>query len=276
MTTTAACAVPFLVAALCATGDLVAHAPAPRPLPDVARPDVVRPEDLSVRWIPYVTRFGLGAYEPVAIRQIEVQKGDTFPSIATKRLGDASRAADIAALNPDVDPTKLKIGAWLWLPLATAPAKSATVYAAFVRDFRGSLEPMREGGKHCDALQSATDVVLAPIDQLAAIQQQKKLPEDAAKAGIVVAPMGAIGARVPKASPARRLEQAWELVTKDGASTMQLVREQFFDVDGKPMDRATAQKPAPQPKQGAAWLLAGMTLGGGLLMRRRRRDGAPA
>ncbi len=45
-----------------------------------------------------------------------VRKGDTLSSIAKMHLGSSKRHGEIAALNPSLDPDRLKIGQSLWLP----------------------------------------------------------------------------------------------------------------------------------------------------------------
>jgi LysM repeat protein len=45
-----------------------------------------------------------------------VRKGDTLSAIARRELGAASRAKEIQALNPGLDPAKLKVGQSIQLP----------------------------------------------------------------------------------------------------------------------------------------------------------------
>lgn len=45
-----------------------------------------------------------------------IKKGDTFIKIAREVYGDPSRMKDIAAANPGVEPTKLKVGQTIILP----------------------------------------------------------------------------------------------------------------------------------------------------------------
>jgi LysM repeat protein len=45
-----------------------------------------------------------------------VAKGDTFGSIALRQLGSSKRVNEIADLNPDLDPTRLKVGKTIRLP----------------------------------------------------------------------------------------------------------------------------------------------------------------
>jgi len=60
--------------------------------------------------------------------QYTIQKGDTFEKLARKHLGAAGRVHDLTALNPKVDPRRLKIGARIWLPPRDANAPNRFVY----------------------------------------------------------------------------------------------------------------------------------------------------
>ena len=53
---------------------------------------------------------------PAAGGTYTIKKGDTFIRIAREVYGDASRMKDIAAANPGMDPTKLKVGQTINLP----------------------------------------------------------------------------------------------------------------------------------------------------------------
>jgi nucleoid-associated protein YgaU len=58
-------------------------------------------------------------------RTYEVRSGDSLTKIAASQLGDGDRWGEIAALNPSIDASRLKVGARLRLPAGSAPAKSA-------------------------------------------------------------------------------------------------------------------------------------------------------
>jgi nucleoid-associated protein YgaU len=45
-----------------------------------------------------------------------VRRGDTLWSIAQRTYGDGKRWRDIAAANPGIEPTRLKVGQTLVLP----------------------------------------------------------------------------------------------------------------------------------------------------------------
>ncbi|MBI5850266.1 MAG: LysM peptidoglycan-binding domain-containing protein [Planctomycetes bacterium] len=79
----------------------------------IAVPDIV-PEGSKL--IRAEVRFELGMLARVACVAHVVAEGETLRSIATARLGSAARHAEIAALQPSVDPERLTIGQNLWLP----------------------------------------------------------------------------------------------------------------------------------------------------------------
>lgn len=54
-------------------------------------------------------------------RSYKVQKGDTLSAIARRELGAASRSSEIQALNPGLDPAKLKVGQSITLPGGSSP-----------------------------------------------------------------------------------------------------------------------------------------------------------
>ena len=58
----------------------------------------------------------IGALHDVACVNYVVKQGDTMTSIARAVLGSEERVDEIADLNPDVDPRRMKIGSKLWLP----------------------------------------------------------------------------------------------------------------------------------------------------------------
>lgn len=59
-------------------------------------------------------------------RPYVVRKGDTLAQIAKRELGASSRWTEIAALNPGLDPSRLKVGAPIALPTGGAPASLAS------------------------------------------------------------------------------------------------------------------------------------------------------
>lgn len=62
--------------------------------------------------------LGGGAIDraPTSGRSTTVKKGDTLSSIAKRELGSANRHGEILALNPGVDPNRLRVGQTLKLP----------------------------------------------------------------------------------------------------------------------------------------------------------------
>ena len=52
----------------------------------------------------------------LAVASYTVGKGDTFEHIARRQLGDRRRVGELRELNPDIDPTRLRVGQKIRLP----------------------------------------------------------------------------------------------------------------------------------------------------------------
>jgi nucleoid-associated protein YgaU len=63
-------------------------------------------------------------------RSYTVQRGDTLSSIAAKQLGDSNRWKDIQAVNPGLDPNRLRVGDALRLPQIAGGAQVARAESA--------------------------------------------------------------------------------------------------------------------------------------------------
>lgn len=61
---------------------------------------------------------------PSASSEYVVQKGDNMMQIATRMLGSRSRWTEIRDMNPRVDPSRLKVGTKLAMPVSASAAKS--------------------------------------------------------------------------------------------------------------------------------------------------------
>lgn len=277
---------PILLCCLAAAiaGDARAHAPALVAPTAVTRPDLVIPGS-TTRSLLRAIRVDLGTFEAGVVRQVAVKQGDTFASIAKDRYGDAALAERIAALNPGVDGSKLADGAVLWLPVKRKDAFAGLTHAAFAVSLSDHLLPLREDEPHRLQRDATTRIALVPIEELANTKlfhdkAYAKLPNDWAKRCYIVAAASGEDLRtpaVPKASPASLQLRTWKLVATETGHQLQAVDQQFLDRNFQVVDKDTALAEPPKPKQGAAFLLLGGLLGGGLLVRgRRRRDHAPA
>ncbi len=267
----------LLVLAVATSADPVVHSPAPHV---VTAPDLAPMPREAKRRLPFEARFDFGARDGAIMRQVAVAEGDTFASIAERRYGRRDAAAQLAALNPGVDGSKLVTGTMLWLPPQGALAAAAGAYAAFTTDFGITLTPLVEGQPTMGMMFGRLAVVLVPVAELAAVQQTGTLPADAAARGILVAATDAAGARVAVGSTAHRVLQTWALVERDGGHQLLRTAERFVDANGDELDATTARGDAPQSL--ASWPVA-LTLSvfGGLFFgaqvaRRRRAAAATA
>lgn len=273
-----ACLVGAIATALAAPTR--AHAPVATPtsvrgVPDVA-PDANRgrPRPLARHY-----DFDLGDHADVALRQIEVKKGDTFLSLARERFGNAEFAEQIAALNPKAESDKLVAGAKLWMPLRTPPPRGRVAMAAYALsrstpDGTSRIWPLPATGFGWDAKSGTTlGVVLVPAHELAALGDATKLPADWQARGFLVAttehPASEL-VMVPSSSPATYQGFTLRLEQTDKQLGLKATFHAYFDKDHKVLDEKTALGKKGRPKEGGVFLLLGGLLGGGLLARRRR------
>ena len=98
----------------------------PGPLP-VARPDVVPGFPRGVR---VDGRLDLSGVRDRCCVQYVVKKGDTLAAIAARELGSAGRLADLLALNPELEPSRMTVGTRIWLPARAAVTEPLYLYMA--------------------------------------------------------------------------------------------------------------------------------------------------
>lgn len=94
-------------------------------VPAVAGDSVAQPKDANA-----AAGGGAAAAPAPSTRTYTVRRGDTFDGIAKRELGDANRRAEIAALNPGVDPKRIQPGQQIVLPTSAATAVPAATTAA--------------------------------------------------------------------------------------------------------------------------------------------------
>jgi nucleoid-associated protein YgaU len=105
-------------------------APAPAPNPTQAPTSVTTPTLIADPQDAFATHAPASA---AAATTYQVKRGDTLSSIAKSALGAASRYPEILALNPGLDPNRMKIGQTIALPnssdaravLASAPSTAS-------------------------------------------------------------------------------------------------------------------------------------------------------
>jgi nucleoid-associated protein YgaU len=99
--------------------------PEPDPVtPDPVTPDPVKPDPVTPDPVkPVIVKPVLRA-EP-SYRKVAIRPGDTLIGIATRELGDGQRFREIEALNPSVNPLRLKVGDKLNVPTGPAPQRAA-------------------------------------------------------------------------------------------------------------------------------------------------------
>ena len=138
-----------------------------------AVPDVVIPGTRSLR----VTRhLEVSPLTEHCCVQHVVAKGETLSAIAAAHYGKATTAKDIAALNPEINPDRLKIGQRLWLP-PRIPAKAGEqTFVYFVHGWRwtGTPSPYTPTDKIMTPRHGQLAWLLVPQDQMAAFAAAQK------------------------------------------------------------------------------------------------------
>ena len=92
---------------------------APTAPPYMASDDIAPAPTASLTPLPPPAESALPPVTPLAPpgrRTYIIQKGDTLYGIARREYGDGKRWKEIAAVNPGIEPTRLRIGAEIILP----------------------------------------------------------------------------------------------------------------------------------------------------------------
>lgn len=133
-------------AAELATDPKLAAQTTPPALPDEYRP-LFKPAQASGRAGRVVGLDGRVPPRSKPLKKHTIHDGDTLESLAVRYLGDAQRAADILAANPDVlaDPQLLPIGVAIVIPTGTTAASKPAVEEAVPED-EPRLVPLPTGG----------------------------------------------------------------------------------------------------------------------------------
>lgn len=81
---------------------------------------------------------------PERAREYVVRAGDTLSEIAQRELGSARRWSELVALNPDLDPARLKVGTTLRLPAGGEAARTETPVRVARAEPRPERKPQAE------------------------------------------------------------------------------------------------------------------------------------
>jgi len=214
-----------------------------------------------------------------------VKKGDSLSRIAERELGSTRRSADIAALNPGLQPRIMQPGARIWLPARDASAPLRFLYlvqwgpwqdvAPFATtDTYPTYWAMKWGFVVVDEAHQAALLERTVPKQGARGRRhvEQTVLHMAAQEELQFAPVETTSALVKKGSPiARKTERVQVLCDTDGrVSTNCEIR--CLDKEGRELEGA-AREQAPREQ---SWLLLVGAVGAGLLMLRRRRRSAGA
>ncbi|MCA8973774.1 MAG: LysM peptidoglycan-binding domain-containing protein [Planctomycetes bacterium] len=253
-------------------------------VPDIAPPDM--------KGVTVECRLELGPLADVACVQYRVEEGDTLSAIAKTHLGDPKRYLDILALNPTLEPDRLKIGTTFWLPPRKPNGKPLLflfVEAPYGGPFRkprtldikplaGTLAlPFSRYGRY--------EFYLVPHQRLATFEQKLKeqkagepLFDEEQDRAIVRLTGDTPSHYVDRNSPVKKIRSTMK-VTKDADGKLAIRTENVhFDKDGKELDDKLEGSPGKVEPKKEALLLLLLALGGGswLLLRARNRRPQPA
>ncbi len=248
-------------------------------------PDIIPAGSKGVR---VESRLELGPLARLACLSHVVVQGETLGAIANQKLGSAERWKEIAALNPSLEPTKLRVGEELWLP-AVGPLSPGEepVFLFFdaARRMMSGLRPLRDdGGLSQSPRYGQLTLYIVPQASKAAFDEALAERKTMAKAVEALLAAGtirqlAVGAPsrlVERRDPtARRVDTYRVEQPKDGAPTLVLASSECFDADDKPIVKdATAED--EKRKQDALLLLLFAGAGGAGLWLLRARGRSPA
>lgn len=258
-----------------------------------AAPDVV---PRGLRGVKVETAVDFAALADRVVVQRAIVAGDTIEGIVAKEFGDVKRVADVLALNPDVDPRRLRIGQTIWLP-AKKPGDDGAlvVYVAAkgVGPRRLDTAPAPYvSGRLPDSITSGYRFVLVPEKHREAYEKSiaaaapTPLASDVAKQ-IVEIRGDCHGRYVAEGSTVQRIVSTVTFTCDEHGKLGTTTKNVCYDKDGKEVveadplpgrgngNGAGKGEHAPMPGKGEALLLLGMLGGGVLVLRSRRALPAP-
>jgi len=208
----------------------------------------------------------------VAIVGHRITKGETLGKIAKADLGSGKRWPEIAALNPEIDPDKLVVGAVIWLPPTDRAADPDDVVYLFGRGQLGRrsapLVPGEPVGDHYGG-----GVVAVPRARLGAYREFLAHPHREKVEWLCESPIISRPRSLPASHPAARVETHYR-VTEVGRDTVTIeqLETRYFNRSGEPVDPGAVRR----SRMLLLGLLAMVGIIGLALVARRRRGAPPA
>ena len=259
--------VPLLALALCS----IAATPRPVVVPDI----VTR----GYHGIAVERTAEIGALHDVACVNYVVKQGDTMTSIARAVLGSEERVDEIADLNPDVDPRRMKIGSKLWLP-PRRPDTEAPRRFAFYSPFPMGWGPVPLTlGQPLVARYASFTITLVPEDQLTAYREAIEAGNEALRKFLEqkkfeLVEGSSCGNQVRDGSPVHRRKETVRIVRGENGRFRVENEVVSFDRDGKVVDE-NEQADKDGDEQALLLLLLAAAGGGAVLLRMRRASTRP-
>lgn len=213
----------------------------------------------------------------------EVQKGDTFAKIASEHLGSPSRWSEIAALNPDVEPTKVRLGEILWIP-PREPLRPGElpmfVYGDPLAPFASAPRPFTRNVLPGRAPRGHLVMFLVPATEKAEFDRLRdgdhrgdRIRKLVEAERIDRIECEARPALVPREDPTVRRIDTYRIDRhpETGALGVAPVCSDAFDADGEPVQPRPAGGEEERKKEALLFVLLAASGGVGLLLARRRR-----
>lgn len=255
-----------------------------------AAPDVI---PRGLRGVRVEQTLDFGALADRVVVQYAIVAGDTIQGVAIKQYGTRARTDDILALNPGIEPTKLKIGQAIWLP-AKKPGDEGALFVYVIAKGLG-MRSHEDPAKPCVlgnlpfSRSGGYRFLLVPEAHRAAFEksldgdEKTKLSDEVGKQ-IVEVRGDFHGRYVQDSSPVQRIVSTIQFGRDDAGKITTATKNVGYDKDGKEVveeaplpGRGNGKKDGGDgeaPKKGELLLLLGL-LGGGLVVMRGRRA-APA
>ncbi|MFO1050942.1 MAG: LysM domain-containing protein [Planctomycetota bacterium] len=264
----------LLISSLFAVAALFPNHPAPDLIPG------------GMKVIQVDARVELGPFADRVVTAYVVREGDTLEAIAKQFLGTASRWNDIAALSPDVEPKKLRIGQVLLLPPRQAPVEGQELLFAYydpAQSVRWSAVPFpadgvlpaapRRGHLRIYLVAGSARQDFANFMVGRDSKELRKHIDELSQAGKLTLLDAMTPNRVlRKDDPIVRRSEVYRIAQeKDAAPTLSLASSESFDKDGNAVKKDAG---AEEKKRDGLLLLLFAGIGGAglLVLANRRRE----
>ena len=213
-----------------------------------------------------------------------VKPGDSFMKIAKQQLGAVKRWSEITALNPDVNPLRIRVGDSLWLPPKKLAAAKAEPTFAFLHEnwhFDGLGKPFAPAAEVHASRYGELGFVLVPKRHLAAYKAACKKQWHELHALALAGKVQELTTRcsrssVDEKSSIYRIRDTITFARDEKGRFAVSTKTVYYGKDGKvvPLEMVKDAAKVVGKRKESALLLLLVALGGGAWLLLRRREGA--